>query len=84
MHANGDYRLVEGGLHHNTGLEANKQVLYEHFLDHKVSVEYFLDMARNGKISTMWPSLPGGRAHLDGIIELAERVKARPSEDPFA
>ena len=53
-------------------------------IDHKVSVEYFLDMARNGKISTMWPSLPGGRAHLDGIIELAERVKARPSEDPFA
>jgi hypothetical protein len=37
---------VEGSLHHTTGLEANKRVLYEHFLDHKVSAAYFLNMAR--------------------------------------
>ena len=82
MQMRGDNRLVEGSLHHSTGLEANKRLLYEHFLDHKVSVEYFLEMARNGKISTTWPSIVGGRAHLDGLIEFAERVQA--SEDPFA
>ena len=71
-------------MHHVTGLEANKRLLYEHFLDRKVSVEYFLEMAHNGKISTNWPTYLGGRAHLDGLIEFAERVQANPSEDPFA
>jgi hypothetical protein len=84
MCANRDFQLVEGGLKHATGLEANKRLLYEHFLNHKVSVQYFLDMAHNGRISTSWPAIDGGRAHLDGLIEFAERVKAYPSEDPFA
>ena len=84
MQMRGDNRLVEGSLHHSTGLEANKRLLYEHFLDHKVSVQYFLDMAHNGRISTSWPAIDGGRAHLDGLIEFAQRVQANPSEDPFA
>jgi hypothetical protein len=84
MCANGDFQLVEGGLKDATGLEANKRLLYEHFLNHKVSVQYFLKMARTGRISTSWPAIDGGRAHLDGLLEFAERVKAYPSEDPFA
>ena len=85
MFANGDFRLVEGGLHLDTGLEVNKRLLYEHFLDGKVSVQYFLRMARGGgAISSEWPKRGGGAAHLAGLIEFAERVQARPSEDPFA
>jgi len=84
MCAKGDFQLVEGGLKHATGLEANKRLLYEHFLNHKVSVQYFLRMARTGIISTIWPAIDGGRAHLDGLIEFAEFVNAYPSEDPFA
>ena len=84
MFANGNRSLVEGGLHLDTGLEANKGLLYEHFLDGKVSVHYFLRMARGGgAISWEWPNR-GGAAHLAGLIEFAERVQARPSEDPFA
>ena len=79
-----EYQLVEGGLRLANGLEANKRRLYEHFLDRKVSVKYFLGMARTGRISTSWPAIDGGRAHLDGLIEFAEQVKAYPSEDPFA
>jgi hypothetical protein len=84
MYARGDYQLVEGGLHLANGLEANKRRLYEHFLDRKVSVEYFLGMAHRGKIASSWPKFHGGRAHLDGLIEFAERVQENPSEDPFA
>ena len=85
MFANGNRSLVEGGLHLDTGLEANKGLLYEHFLDGKVSVQYFLRMARGGgAISREWPKRGGGAAHLAGLIEFAERVHARPSEDPFA
>ena len=85
MFANGNRSLVEGGLHLDTGLEANKGLLYEHFLDGKVSVQYFLRMARGGgAISREWPKRGGGAAHLAGLIEFAERVQARPSEDPFA
>ena len=84
MYARGDYQLVEGGLRLANGLEANKRRLYEHFLDQKVSVKYFLNMAHSGKISESWPNFPGGRAHLDGLIEFAERVQENPSEDPFA
>jgi len=84
MFARGDFQLVEGGLRLANGLEANKRRLYEHFLDHKVSVKYFLEMAHTGKIASSWPKFPDGRAHLDGLIEFAERVKAYPSEDPFA
>ena len=85
MFANGNLRLVEGGLHLDTGLEANKRLLYEHFLDGKVSVQYFLRMARGGgAISSEWPKRGGGAAHLAGLIEFAERVQANPSEDPFA
>jgi hypothetical protein len=84
MYAKGDFQLVEGGLRLANGLEANKRRLYEHFLDRKVSVKYFLDMALTGKISTIWPEFPGGRAHLDGLIEFAERVQENPSDDPFA
>ena len=84
MFANGNRSLVEGGLHLVTGLEVNKRLLYEHFLDGKVSVHYFLRMARGGgAISWEWPNR-GGAAHLAGLIEFAERVQARPSEDPFA
>ena len=85
MFANGNRSLVEGGLHLDTGLEANKRLLYEHFLDGKVSVQYFLRMARGGgAISREWPKRGGGAAHLAGLIEFAERVQANPSEDPFA
>ena len=84
MFANGNRSLVEGGLHLVTGLEVNKRLLYDHFLDGKVSVQYFLRMARGGgAISWEWPKR-GGAAHLAGLIEFAERVHARPSEDPFA
>ena len=85
MFANGNRSLVEGGLHLDTGLEANKGLLYEHFLDGKVSVQYFLRMARGGgAISREWPKRGGGAAQLAGLIEFAERVQANPSEDPFA
>ena len=84
MFANGNRSLVEGGLHLVTGLEVNKRLLYDHFLDGKVSVQYFLRMARGGgAISWEWPNR-GGAAHLAGLIEFAERVQANPSEDPFA
>lgn len=69
------------------GYEHNVRDLYLHFALGKVSVDYFLRCAKNGPIVASivdaWGSV-GQTAQLQKLIEMAEKVKAKPSRLPFA